>query len=102
MVLPATTAHNHGIFGTMTSKTLTIDVVVFTLLATDWHIQGHALHPYIMVDASVPWFDPNISIGREATVTAAAATSVAMTTVTAVAVVAAALARRHDATINQR
>ncbi len=35
-----------------------IDVVIFTLLAPVRHILGHALHPYIMVDAAVPWFDP--------------------------------------------
>ncbi len=35
-----------------------IDVAVFTLSAPIWHIQGHALHPYIMVNAAVPWFDP--------------------------------------------
>jgi hypothetical protein len=35
-----------------------IDVVVFTLSAPVWHIQGHALHPYIIVNAAVPSFDP--------------------------------------------
>jgi hypothetical protein len=44
-----------------------IDVVVFTLLAPVWHIQGHALHPYIMVDAAVPWFDPIPLIGCQGT-----------------------------------
>jgi hypothetical protein len=79
-----------------------IDVLEFTLSAPVRHIQGHALHPYIMLDASVPWFDPNIPIDRKATATvaAAAATAVATTTVTAAALVAAALARRRDATIN--
>jgi hypothetical protein len=83
---------------------MVIDVVVCTLSAPVRHIQGHALHPYIMLDASVPWFDPNIPIDREATATvaAAAATAVATTTVTAAALVAAALARRRDATINGR
>ena len=73
---------------------MVIDVVVCTLSAPVRHIQGHALHPYIMLDASVPWFDPNIPIDREATATvaAAAATAVATTTVTAAALVAAALA----------
>jgi hypothetical protein len=67
-------------------------------------LYGHALHPYIMLDASVPWFNPNIPIDREATATvaAAAATAVATTTVMAAALVAAALARRRDATINGR
>jgi hypothetical protein len=32
-----------------------IDVVVYTLLAPGWHIQGHSLHAYIMGDATVPW-----------------------------------------------
>jgi hypothetical protein len=83
---------------------MVIDVVVFTPSAPVWHIQGHSLHPYIMLDATVPWFDPNIPIDREATATvaAAAATAVATTTVTAAALVAAALARRRDATINGR
>ena len=31
-----------------------IDVIVFTLSAPVQHIQGHALHPFIMIDASVP------------------------------------------------
>jgi hypothetical protein len=44
-----------------------IDVVVFTQLAPVWQIQGHALHPYIMVDAAVPWFDPISPIGRQGT-----------------------------------
>jgi len=42
-----------------------IDVVVFTLSASVRHIQAHTLHPYIMVDAVVPWFDPNPPIGHE-------------------------------------
>ena len=54
-----------------------------------------------MVDASVPWFDPNIPIGREATATVAAAMAVETMTVMAAAVVAAVLARRRDVTINQ-
>ena len=66
-----------------------IDVVVFTLSASVRHIQGHALHPYIMVDAVVPWFDPNIPIGREATATVAAAMAVVTTSVMAAAVVPA-------------
>ena len=78
-----------------------IDVVVFTLSAYVRHIQAHALHPYIMVDASVPWFDPNIPLGREATATVAAAMAVETMTVMAEAVVAAVLARRRDVTINQ-
>jgi hypothetical protein len=32
-----------------------IDVVVFTLLAPVWHIQGHSLYLYIMDEATVPW-----------------------------------------------
>jgi hypothetical protein len=44
-----------------------IDVIVFTMLAPVWHIQGHTLHPYIMVDAAVPWFDPIPPIGHQAT-----------------------------------
>jgi hypothetical protein len=42
-----------------------IDVVVFTLLAPVWHIQGHALHLYIMGDANLPWFGPIPPIGRQ-------------------------------------
>ncbi len=42
-----------------------IDVVVFTPSASLWHIQGHALHPYIMGDATVPWFGPIPPIGRQ-------------------------------------
>jgi len=79
-----------------------IDVVVFTLSASVRHIQAHALHPYIMVDASVPWFDPNIPLGREATATVAAAMAVETMTVMAAAVVPAVLARRCDVTINPR
>ena len=81
---------------------MVIDVVVCTLSAPVRHIQGHALHPYIMLDASVPWFDPNIPIDREATATVAAAAAtaaaVATTTVMAAALVAAALinGRRRD------
>ena len=78
-----------------------IDVVVFTLSASVRHIQVHTLHPYIMVDATVPWFDPNILLGREATATVAAAMAVETMTVMAAAVVAAVLARRRDVTINQ-
>jgi hypothetical protein len=44
-----------------------INVVIFTLSALVWHIQGHRLHPYIMVDAAVPWFDPIPPIGRQGT-----------------------------------
>ena len=44
-----------------------IDVVVFTLLAPVWHIQGHSLYLYIMGDATVPWFGPIIPIGRQGT-----------------------------------
>jgi hypothetical protein len=44
-----------------------IDVVVFTFLAFVWHIQGHALHLYIMGDATVPWFGPIPPIGRQGT-----------------------------------
>jgi hypothetical protein len=33
-----------------------IDVVVFTPSAPIWHIQGHALHPYIMGDALVVFY----------------------------------------------
>jgi hypothetical protein len=32
-----------------------IDVVLFTLLAPVWHIQGLSLHVYIMGNATVPW-----------------------------------------------
>jgi hypothetical protein len=42
-----------------------IDVVVFTLVAPIQHIQGHALHPYIMVDAAVPWFDPILRLAAK-------------------------------------
>jgi hypothetical protein len=44
-----------------------VDVIIFTLSAPVWHIQGHVLYPYIMVDAAVPWFDPIPPIGRQGT-----------------------------------
>jgi len=44
-----------------------IDVLVFTPLAPAWHIQGHALHLYIMGDTTVPWFSPIPPIGCQGT-----------------------------------
>ncbi len=44
-----------------------IDVVVFTPSAPVLHIQGHALHIYIMVDTTVPWFGPIRPIGCQGT-----------------------------------
>ena len=44
-----------------------IDVVVFTSLAPVWHIQGHALHLYIMGDSKVPWLSPIPPIGCQGT-----------------------------------
>ncbi len=44
-----------------------IDVIVFTLSAPVWHIQGHALHLYIMGDPKVPWFGPIPLIGCQGT-----------------------------------
>jgi hypothetical protein len=41
-----------------------INVPVFTQSTPVWQIQGHALHPYIMVNAAVPWFDPIPPIGH--------------------------------------
>ncbi len=46
---------------------MVIDVVVFTLSAPVRHIQGHALHLYIMGDATVPWFGPISPIGHQGT-----------------------------------
>ena len=45
-----------------------------------------------MVDASVPWFDPNIPIGHEATATVAAAMAAATMTEMALAMMVAELA----------
>ncbi len=44
-----------------------IDVVVFTPSAPVWHIQGYALHLYIMGDSKVPWFGPIPPIGCQGT-----------------------------------
>jgi hypothetical protein len=44
-----------------------IDVVVFTPSAPVSHIQGHALHLYIMGDSKVPWFGPIPPIGCQGT-----------------------------------
>jgi hypothetical protein len=44
-----------------------IDVIVFTLSALIWHIQGPALHPYIMGNATVPWFGQIPPIGCQGT-----------------------------------
>ena len=44
-----------------------IDAVVFTPLTPVWHKQEHALHLYIMDNATVPWFDPFPLIGRQET-----------------------------------
>ena len=44
-----------------------IDVIVFTPSAPVSHIQGHALHIYIMGDATMPWFGPIRPIGCQGT-----------------------------------
>ena len=44
-----------------------IDAVVFTPSAPVWHIQGQALHLYIMGDSIVPWFGPTPPIGFQGT-----------------------------------
>jgi hypothetical protein len=44
-----------------------IDVVVFTPSAPIWHIQGHALHLYIISDSTVPWLGPISPIGCQGT-----------------------------------
>jgi hypothetical protein len=61
-VLPIAPLTNHGISNMITSS---IDVFAFTLLAPVWPIQGHALHPYIMVDTAVPWLDTIPLIGHQ-------------------------------------
>jgi hypothetical protein len=40
-----------------------IDVIVFTPSAPVWHIQGHTLHLYIIVNATVSWFGPIPPVG---------------------------------------
>ena len=44
-----------------------IDVVVSTPPAPVLHIQGHALHLYIMGNSKVPWFGPIPPIGCQGT-----------------------------------
>ncbi len=53
-----------------------IDVVVFTPSPV-WHIQGHALHLYIMGDSKVPWFGPIPPIGCQGTQKATGGTTTA-------------------------
>jgi hypothetical protein len=50
-----------------TAGIMDIDVILVTLSAPVWNIQGHVLHLYIMSNADVPWFGPIPLIGRQVT-----------------------------------